>query len=111
MPEPVERVTRGRAVDLLRIASAIAEYSARSLGNGLGPDEARRAALDAAGELEAAAASLRALARPGDGGSAARSAGRRDEAARLTAAGWSREEIAARLGVTPETARRYLRSC
>ncbi len=77
MPEPAERVTRARVVDLLRIAEGIAGYAARSVGNGLEPEAARRAALEAAGDLEAAAASLRRLARPGPG-----SAGRQDEAAR-----------------------------
>ncbi len=104
MPEPAERVTRARVVDLLRIAEGIAGYAAREVGNGLGPDEARRAALEAAAELELAASRLRRLARPDD------SAQRRAVAVELAAAGWPREAIAERLGVTGETARRYLRA-
>ena len=72
MPEPAERGTRARVVDLLRIAEGIAGYAARSVGNGLEPEAARRAALEAAGDLEAAAAALRALARPDPGASARR---------------------------------------
>ena len=117
MPEPVERVTRARVVDLLRIAEGIAGYAARSLGNGLEPEQARRAALDAAAELEQAAGALRRLARPNPVAPVADSAARQDEAARrravaleLAASGWSRRAIAERLGVTSETARRYLRA-
>ena len=113
MPEPAERVTRARVVDLLRIAEGIAGYAAREIGNGLSPGAARRAALEAAADLEAAAASLRRLARPDP---VARSrTGAADEAARravaleLAASGWPARAIAERLGVNPETARRYLR--
>ena len=90
MPEPAERVTRARVVDLLRIASGVAGYAARSLGNGLEPEEARRAALEAAADLEAAALALRALARPDPVADPARLARRRAEALELAAAGWSR---------------------
>ncbi len=116
MPEPAERGTRARVVDLLRIAEGIAGYAARSLGNGLEPEEARRAALEAAAELEAAAASLRRLARPARPDPVADPA-RRDEAARrraaaleLAAAGWPSRAIAERVGVSPETVRRYVRA-
>ena len=105
MPEPEQSAERRRAVDALRIAEGIAAYAARSLGNGLEPEQARRAALEAAAELEAAAAaSLRRLARPDD------SAQRRAEALELAASGWPRRAIAARLGVSGETARRWLRA-
>jgi DNA-binding NarL/FixJ family response regulator len=104
MPEPVERVTRARVVDLLRIAEGIAGYAAREVGNGLGPEAARVAVADAAAELEAVASALRRLARPDD------SAQRRAVAVELAAAGWPRQAIAERLGVTGETARRYLRA-
>ena len=134
MPEPVERVTRARVVDLLRIAEGIAGYAAREVGNGLGPDEARRAALEAAGDLEAAAASLRRLARPDpvadsaarrdDRGASARRAvalelagrprspdtgARRELAAELAAAGVPTGQVAARVGVHPSTVRKWRR--
>ena len=65
MPEPAElSAARRRAVDTLRVAEGIAGYAARSLGNGLEPGAARRAALEAAADLERAAAALRRLARP-----------------------------------------------
>ena len=83
---------------------AIAGYAARSVGNGLEPEEARRAALEAAADLEAAAAALRRLARPDP---VADSAARRAAALELAAAGWPARAIAERLGVNPETARRY----
>ena len=95
---------RRRAVDALRIAEGIAGYAARSLGNGLEPEQARRAALETAGELEQVAAALRRLARPDD------SARRRAVALELAAAGWPRQRIAEQLGVSGETARRYLHS-
>jgi hypothetical protein len=50
MPEPAERGTRARVVDLLRIAEGIAGYAARQVGNGTGPEAARRAALEAAAD-------------------------------------------------------------
>ena len=108
MPEPAERGTRARVVDLLRIAEGIAGYSAREIGNGLSPESARRAALEAAADLERAAAALRRLARPDPVADPA-SARRRAAALELDAAGWSRRDIAEQLGVTAETARRYLR--
>ncbi len=98
MPEPAERVTRARVVDLLRIAEGIAGYAAREVGNGLGPDEARRAALEAAADLEAAASALRGLARPDP---VADSAARRAAALELAASGWPARAIAERLGVNP----------
>jgi hypothetical protein len=96
---------RRRAVDALRLAESIAGYGARQLADGLGQAEARSAALDVAGELETIAARLRTLARLD-----LDAAGRRALAVELAASGMSREKIADRLGVTGETARRYLRS-
>ena len=101
---PDQSAERRRAVDALNIASAVASYAARSLGNGLGPEEARAAALEAAAGLEETAAALRRLARP-DG-----SARRRAAALELAAAGWPRQAIAEQLGVSGETARRWLRA-
>ena len=103
MPGSAERGTRARVVDLLRIAEGIAGYAARSVGNGLGQAEARSAAVDVAADLEVIASRLRALARLDV-------AGRRAAALELAAAGWSRQAIAERFGVTPETARRWLRA-
>ena len=96
---------RRRAVDALRIAEGIAAYAARSLGNGLEPEEARRAALEAAAELEQVAASLRRLARPDP---VADSAGAARGGPRAGRVGLARRAIAEQLGVTGETARRYL---
>ncbi len=70
MPEPVERVTRGRVVTVLRVGESVCAYAAVSIGNGLGPEEARRAALEAAAELETVASRLRVLARRPGGQSA-----------------------------------------
>jgi DNA-binding NarL/FixJ family response regulator len=106
MPEPVERVTRGRVVTVLRVGESVCAYAAASIGNGLGHAEVRSAAADVAADLEVIASRLRALARLDPGAAARRAA-----ALELAATGMSREAIAARLGVTPETARRYLRSC
>ncbi len=107
MPEPDQSAERRRAVDALRIAEGIAAYAARSLGNGLEPEAARRAALETALELEQVAAALRRLARPDP---VADSARRRAVALELAAAGWPRRAIAEQLGVSGETARRYLRN-
>ena len=106
MPEPAERVTRARVVDLLRIAEGVAGYAARSLGNGLEPGAARRAALEAAGDLEAAASALRRLARPtrGAGYRGAAGAGRRAGRGGLPAA-----QVAVRVGVHPSTVRKWRR--
>jgi DNA-directed RNA polymerase specialized sigma24 family protein len=98
--DPLAReAARRRAVDVLRLAAAIAEYGAGQVGNGLGPEEARRAVVDAAAELEAVAAALRRLARP----DRLDRAGRRRLAADLAAGGLSQEAIAARLGVARST--------
>ena len=96
MPSSAEQpAERRRAVDTLRIASAITNYAAIKIANGVGPEEAQRAALEAAADLEAAAASLRRLARPDPaaGASARRddrgASARRAAALELAAAGWS----------------------
>ena len=96
--DPLTReAARRRAVDTLTIASALAAYAAGQIGNGLSPEEARRAAVDAAAELENLAGNLRRLAR-----TAPRldPAGRRALAVDLAASGLSQRAIAARLGVT-----------
>jgi DNA-directed RNA polymerase specialized sigma24 family protein len=87
---------------VLRVAAASAEYGARQLADGLSPAEARRAAVEAAGELEATAAALRRLARLSG-------PQRRAVARSLAGLGWSRREIAVRLGVSDRTVFGYLR--
>jgi hypothetical protein len=84
---------------MLRIAADLAVYAAGQVGNGLGPEEARRAVAAAADELEAVAAALRRLTRP-DRLDPAR---RRARAADLAADGLTQEAIAARLGVARST--------
>jgi len=51
-------------VTVLRLAEAIARYSTEQIGNGLSPEQARRAALDIAAELELVAGKLRRLTGP-----------------------------------------------
>lgn len=96
-------VARRRAVDMLRLAESIAGYAAAQLANGLSPEQARRAALDAAGELDAVAGNLRRLA-------VARLdvAERRALAAELAASGMSARQIAGQIGVAPSTVWDYL---
>jgi hypothetical protein len=91
---------RRQAAELLRITEAMAGYSAAQLGNGLTPEQARQAIIDTAGELAAAAASLRRLARL-----PARK--RASLAAAWAAGGMGTQEIAVRLGVSPHTAWHY----
>ena len=102
MPEPAERGTRARVVDLLRIAEGIAGYAAREVGNGLGPEAARW-------PWSTRRPSLRRSRRRCVGWPGRDPAQRRALAAELAAAGWPARAIAERLGVTGETARRYLR--
>ena len=96
---------RRAAVDTLKIAEAIARYSAEQIGNGLSPEQARVAALETAGELELIAAKLRRLTRldlaPAD---------RRALALDLAAAGWSQRQIAVQVGRSKRTVWDYLRA-
>jgi hypothetical protein len=103
--EPPARceVARRRAVDMLRLAESIAGYAAAQLANGLSPEQARRAALDAAGELDAVAVHLRRLAQP-----RLDVAERRALAAELAESGMSARQIAGQIGVTPSTVWDYL---
>jgi len=89
---------------VLRLASATAAYGARQLSDGLSPEEARVAAVEAADALEAAAARVRLL-------SAARlsPAARRRRAVQLVASGLSQREAAAIVGVSPRRCWDYLR--
>jgi hypothetical protein len=93
---------RREAVGVLRLAEATAGYAAGQVGNGLAPDEARLAVVEAAAELELAASALRRLARL-DGQE------RRVLAVQLAALGWPRVRIAAACGVSPRVVWDYLR--
>jgi hypothetical protein len=110
VPEPAERdrkrrayeaVRRREAVTMLRVAEAMCGYAASQLADGLSPEEARAAAIEAAGELAALAAGLRRLTR-------LRPADRRVLAAQLAALGLSRREVAGHLGVSDRAVRGYL---
>jgi hypothetical protein len=57
------QAARRRAMTMLRVAEATAGDAARALSNGLGPEQARAAALEAAAELTAIAGNLRRLER------------------------------------------------
>lgn len=92
---------RRQAVATLRLAEAIASYAADQAGNGLAPDQARAAVLDAAGELAELAAVLRRLTRLGP-------AERRRRAVQLTGLGMSKREVAIRLGVSERSVWYYL---
>jgi DNA-directed RNA polymerase specialized sigma24 family protein len=93
---------RGEAVELLRFVQAAAGYAAGQLGNGLGPAQAREAALELAAELELAAVSLRRAVR-------LRPAERRALARLLAARGVPTRQIAARVGVSDRSVRSYVR--
>ena len=114
MPEPAvsadaarmrrvrQAARRREAVRALRLGEATCAYTAGQLGNGLGPDEARRAAMEAAAELVAVAEVLRRSVRP-----------TRFERQRM-ARQWigrgylSARQVADRLGVSERTVWRYL---
>jgi DNA-binding NarL/FixJ family response regulator len=109
VPEPAGQCARSavrrEAVDVLRLAASTAGYAAEQIGNGLGPEQARRAAAEAAAELEATAAALRRLARRAAQPGAAE---RRELAVRLSASGLTPQEIAGRIGVRRQTVSGYL---
>jgi DNA-binding NarL/FixJ family response regulator len=91
---------RAQAAADLRLIATVAGYASRQMGNGLTPEQARQAALEMAGELEATATSLRKLAlRPAD---------RRALAAELDRSGLGTSEIARQLGLSVRTIRYYL---
>jgi ParB-like chromosome segregation protein Spo0J len=85
---------------VLRLAEALAGYAAGQVADGLSPEQARAAVIEAAGELADAAASLRKLALS--------PAERRQMAALLAGHGLSRPQIARRLGVSDKSVRSYL---
>jgi DNA-directed RNA polymerase specialized sigma24 family protein len=86
---------------MLRVGEAVCGYAASQLADGLGPEEARVAAVEAAGELAALAAQLMRLTR-------LRPADRRVLAVQLVGLGMSRREVADRLGVSDRAVRGYL---
>ena len=110
MPESAEQsaerkaLARRAAVDTLKIASAIADYAASAIGDGLSPEAARRATLDAAGELEITAASLRRLVL-----GRLSPAERRALAVGLAADGLTVRQIAAQVGRSERQVQDYLR--
>ena len=111
MPESAERsaerkrlareaARRREAVGVLRIIQATAGYAADQM-DGADPGLARSAALEAAGEMEAAAVALRRLVqlRPDE---------RRSLAPLLAGRGLPQRQIAAVLGVSDRSVRKYL---
>lgn len=104
--QPAERkaLARRQAVTVLRVAEATAGYAAGQLANGLSPEAARQATLDAADGLEVTAGQLRRLARldldPAE---------RRALAVQLAASGLSQRQAARVLGVSKKTVWTYLR--
>jgi DNA-binding NarL/FixJ family response regulator len=111
VPEPVSRaelrardreaVRRREAAAALRLAATMSTYAARQLADGLSPEQARRAALEAAGELAGVAEQLRRLTR-------LRSAERRLLAVQLANFGLTTRQIAQQLGVSDKAARNYV---
>jgi hypothetical protein len=111
MPEPAVPAERMRAVRsaarrreavrALRLAAVTAEYAAGQLADGLGPAEAREAALEASAELVAVAEVLRRSVRLDR-------AERARLAAQWTGLGLSGRQVADRLGVSERTVWRYL---
>lgn len=99
---PREAARRRQAVATLRLAEAVARYAADQVANGLAPEQARAAAIDAAGELAELAALLRKLTRLGP-------AKRRELALELGGLGWDKQRIAVRLGLSDRTVRYYFR--
>jgi transposase len=100
---PREAARRREAATILQISEATCRYGASQLLNGLGPAEARETAVFVAGELELAAAALRRLTRLSG-------PERRARAVQLVGLGWSRHQVAVRLGVSDSAVRGWLRS-
>jgi DNA-directed RNA polymerase specialized sigma24 family protein len=96
-----QRARRREAVGVLVVAQSTVGYAITQLSDGLSPEQAREAAIDAAAELEAVAAALFRLARMGP-------ADRARLARLLVGSGMTRREAAVRLGVCERTIRYYL---
>lgn len=93
---------RAEAAALLRLTAATCQYGAAQLSDGLTPEQAQSAALEAAEELENVAASLRRLTRLGE-------AQRRALAVELASLGLSTQQIGRQLGLSDKTVRYYAR--
>ena len=109
VPESLERealargaARRREAIDVLRLAAAVAGYAAGQVADGLSPVEAQCATWQAAEELTEIVVRLRRLGQVDP-------AGRRGLARELAGVGVPLREVADRLGVTPGTVRGYLR--
>jgi DNA-directed RNA polymerase specialized sigma24 family protein len=92
---------RAEAANLLRLVASMASYASAQVSDGLSPEPAREVVAEMAGELAAASASLRRLARldPED----------RQRLARLMAGnGVPVVEVARRLGCAERTVHRWL---
>jgi hypothetical protein len=94
---------RREAVSALRLGSAVCDYTARQLSNGLTPEQAQEAAMEAAAELAALALALRKMTRPGG------PAERRRQARRLRSLGMTGRQIASALGVSERVTYVYLK--
>jgi DNA-directed RNA polymerase specialized sigma24 family protein len=99
----VRSVARRReAVRALRLGEVTCSYAADIIGNGVGPAEARRAAIECSAELVAVAETLRRAVRPTQ-------FEREWMARQWHALGYlSARQIADRLGVSERTVWRYL---
>ena len=96
-----EDARRRQAAADLRLTATLISYAATQLADGLNPQQARRAALETAAELEAVAASLRRLTRLPP-------AQRRILARQLAQLGRPTQEIARQVGVSERSVRYYL---
>lgn len=96
-----EAAHRREAVRALQLGGQVCAYAAGVLGNGAAPEQAREAAVEAAGELALLAAELRRLTR-------LRGPARRSLARQLAARGVTRREIAIRCGVSESCVWGYL---
>ncbi len=102
--QPAREAARRQAIHALRLAEAVAGYAAGQVSDGLSPEQARRAVIEAAGALAELARSLRRVAWLDD------PAERRAAARELAAGGMSRRDVADRLGVSETAVRGYLNS-
>ena len=116
-----EAPARREVVTLLRVGANVCAYSADAIGNGLSPQQARAATLDAASALADLSGQLRRLARSATEGQYRKipycpggqpgldAAGRRALALELAASGLSQRQIAARVGRSERRVWDYLR--
>ena len=97
-----EASRRRDAVARLRLGSAVCDYTARQISNGLTPEQAQEAAIEAAAELAGLVLALRRLTALGG------PAERRRQARRLHGLGMSGRQIASALGVSERVTYLYL---